>query len=811
MKFDDAPRLTKLPFILGDIALLLLAGFIAARHSDPLSPIPLLVITGCVVVGVAVFMIPYIVNDARDKEDAAASLRQELSEQFKRLITASEHLQHATIQLKSIEEASTKSVESAEKLPYRLQEKIAEFNQQLADAGNKEKTAIEQELTRLRSEESERLSKVAGQIAQSLADWSKIEAGARQQFADTITRERELFGQQLAKALSTENERLVAAADDVARVLAGWAKTEADARQNLAAMAEQEKESLALQAATLRSADNERQAAATAQITTALAEWTKIETDARQSLAAMMRREKELFQEQAVTLRSTDRERQTAAAAQIANALAEWARIEADARLGLASMVQREKELMVQQVGTLRSTENERLAAAAEEITMTLASWTGIEAGVRRQLAAAAEMQGRLAEVLSGFDGKIAGLQAAVESAAKAAEAFPSAQPQPAIVRPAPAPAEAEPIVAGSEPVKPVAVTPAPIAAGPVSTAEPMPEVLSSGWVVPEKASPESRPLEAIEPPTTVAPEAPVIADQTPALAETPPAVEPVSATPEVIAPPAPPEPPAATVAPAEPAVVDAPPSVPVSEVTPTPPPPEPPAATEALVNTTVADTPPPVSAPEVAPSSELPLAIEPTPEVAAATAPLESPAADSPPANMDESESPPVPSDASDAVASSKPRKPRAPKKPKSEGSAPAEPAAGGEPGSESPIVRPPPVELISEPVVDEPPAPESFSQLPPEENKPAANRSADGRTRLTVTSYIGIGNKLHLRGEGPGLSWNKGVPLQFVSIGRWRWETDAATAPVTCRIYKNDRLEAPIGLLTLAPGTEQEVSAQF
>ena len=125
--------------------------------------------------------------------------------------------------------------------------------------------------------------------------------------------------------------------------------------------------------------------------------------------------------------------------------------------------------------------------------------------------------------------------------------------------------------------------------------------------------------------------------------------------------------------------------------------------------------------------------------------------------------------------------------------------------------MVRPPPVELISEPVVDEPPAPETFSQLPPEENKPAANRSADGRTRLTVTSYIGIGNKLHLRGEGPGLSWNKGVPLQFVSIGRWRWETDKATEPVVCRIYKNDKLEAPGGPLTLLPGTEQEVSASF
>jgi len=125
--------------------------------------------------------------------------------------------------------------------------------------------------------------------------------------------------------------------------------------------------------------------------------------------------------------------------------------------------------------------------------------------------------------------------------------------------------------------------------------------------------------------------------------------------------------------------------------------------------------------------------------------------------------------------------------------------------------MVRPPPAELISEPVSDEPPAPENFSQLPPEENKPAANPAADGRTRLTVISYIGIGNKLHLRGDGPGLSWTKGVPLQFVSIGRWRWETDAASAPVVCRIYKNDKLEAPIGPLTLAPGTEQEISATF
>jgi len=56
---------------------------------------------------------------------------------------------------------------------------------------------------------------------------------------------------------------------------------------------------------------------------------------------------------------------------------------------------------------------------------MTLASWTGIEAGIRRQLESAAELQEKLGGVLASLDGRIADLQAAVESAVKAAEAIP--------------------------------------------------------------------------------------------------------------------------------------------------------------------------------------------------------------------------------------------------------------------------------------------------------------------------------------------------------------------------------------------------
>jgi hypothetical protein len=87
----------------------------------------------------------------------------------------------------------------------------------------------------------------------------------------------------------------------------------------------------------------------------------------------------------------------------------------------------------------------------------------------------------------------------------------------------------------------------------------------------------------------------------------------------------------------------------------------------------------------------------------------------------------------------------------------------------------------------------------------------SSDGATRLLATAYIGIGNKLFIRGEGPGLSWDKGVPMQFVSIGKWGWATNDALSPVRCELYKNDETAALTGEVVLDPGKHVEVTALF
>jgi len=104
-------------------------------------------------------------------------------------------------------------------------------------------------------------------------------------------------------------------------------------------------------------------------------------------------------------------------------------------------------------------------------------------------------------------------------------------------------------------------------------------------------------------------------------------------------------------------------------------------------------------------------------------------------------------------------------------------------------------------------------FEDIPP--GAPASverTLTSDGATRLLATAYIGIGNRLFIRGEGPGLSWERGVPLQFISIGKWRWETAEAGGPIRFRLYKNDELEcSALGEQVLDPGYLQEVTASF
>lgn len=59
---------------------------------------------------------------------------------------------------------------------------------------------------------------------------------------------------------------------------------------------------------------------------------------------------------------------------------------------------------------------------------------------------------------------------------------------------------------------------------------------------------------------------------------------------------------------------------------------------------------------------------------------------------------------------------------------------------------------------------------------------------TVISARVDVGFGNALFLRGEGPGLSWDLGVPLECVAADLWRIILPESQRGFTCKFLVND-----------------------
>ena len=72
----------------------------------------------------------------------------------------------------------------------------------------------------------------------------------------------------------------------------------------------------------------------------------------------------------------------------------------------------------------------------------------------------------------------------------------------------------------------------------------------------------------------------------------------------------------------------------------------------------------------------------------------------------------------------------------------------------------------------------------------KAPAKKPAVKTTRTTINAQIdvGFGNALYIRGEGPGLSWDKGLVMDCVADDQWIITISDATVPVVFKFLLND-----------------------
>ncbi|MBC8095528.1 MAG: hypothetical protein H7Y43_06930, partial [Akkermansiaceae bacterium] len=73
-----------------------------------------------------------------------------------------------------------------------------------------------------------------------------------------------------------------------------------------------------------------------------------------------------------------------------------------------------------------------------------------------------------------------------------------------------------------------------------------------------------------------------------------------------------------------------------------------------------------------------------------------------------------------------------------------------------------------------------------------------------------IGFGNKLFVRGQGAGLSWDHGIPLECVDSQTWRL-TVPAKDKLQFKLLLNDSVWAQGEDVVAAPGKRVEVVPAF
>jgi hypothetical protein len=82
---------------------------------------------------------------------------------------------------------------------------------------------------------------------------------------------------------------------------------------------------------------------------------------------------------------------------------------------------------------------------------------------------------------------------------------------------------------------------------------------------------------------------------------------------------------------------------------------------------------------------------------------------------------------------------------------------------------------------------------------------------TAITAQIDVGFGNTLFLRGEGPGLSWEKGVPLGCSAGDRWSISLPVAARPVVFKFLLNDKIWSTGEDFVLKPGASGTFTPAF
>ena len=94
-----------------------------------------------------------------------------------------------------------------------------------------------------------------------------------------------------------------------------------------------------------------------------------------------------------------------------------------------------------------------------------------------------------------------------------------------------------------------------------------------------------------------------------------------------------------------------------------------------------------------------------------------------------------------------------------------------------------------------------------------PAVTRVATTPVVTTITAQIdvGFGNAVYIRGDGPGLSWDKGVLMDCVTDHEWQFVAGESARPLVFKFLVNDLSWSAGQDYTASPGSKLTLRPTF
>jgi hypothetical protein len=94
-----------------------------------------------------------------------------------------------------------------------------------------------------------------------------------------------------------------------------------------------------------------------------------------------------------------------------------------------------------------------------------------------------------------------------------------------------------------------------------------------------------------------------------------------------------------------------------------------------------------------------------------------------------------------------------------------------------------------------------------------PAVKKTASKPVMTTISARIdvGFGNSLYLRGEGPGLSWDKGVVMECTGEDRWTLTLAESARPIVFKFLRNDEAWSAGEDFSAKPGSHSVFVPEF